>query len=127
MWSHADEDRSAAIRRSLENAARARKESNNAPSVHSARKHRPRPDLGTPSAQVLRKRSGKGPWGGSDAPESDIDVDTEGDVDSMFDGVSESDFDTSQGGPGGSSLFLPGDTVFWLPYALSMLLFLSLH
>ncbi|KAF8516154.1 DENN domain-containing protein [Hysterangium stoloniferum] len=123
VWSHADEDRSAAIRRSLENAARARKESNNAPSVGSVRKHRSRPELGTPSAQVLRKRSAKGPWQpGSDAPESDIDIETEGDVDSVYDGVSESDFDggASQGGPGGSSLFLPGDTVFWLPYALTL-------
>ena len=56
-------------------------------------------------------------------PESEIDPETEGDVDSMYDGVSESDFDTSQGGPGGSSLFLPGDTVFWLPYALSTCFF----
>ncbi|KAF8591827.1 hypothetical protein K439DRAFT_1325868 [Ramaria rubella] len=124
VWSHADEDRSAAIRRSLENAARARKESNNAPSVHSTRKPRTpiRPELGSPAAQILRKRSSKGPWPGSDAPESDIDLDTEGDVDSVYDGVSESDFDggASQGGPGGSSLFLPGDTVFWLPYALTL-------
>jgi hypothetical protein len=119
VWSHADEDRSAAIRRSLEYAARARKESDNAPSVHSTRKHRPRPEMGTPAAQLLRSRSGKGPWAGSDAPESEVDPETEGDVDSVFDGVSESEFDTSQGGPGGSSLFLPGDTVFWLPYALS--------
>ena len=124
VWSHADEERSAVIRRSLENAARARKESNNAPSVHSSRKHRVRPDLGTSSAQVQRKRSGKGPWTGSDAPESDIDVDTEGDVDSVFDGVSESEFDTSQGRPGGSSFFLHGDAAFWLPYALGTCLWL---
>jgi len=26
-------------------------------------------------------------------------------------------------GPGGSTLFLPGDTVFWLPYALSTYIF----
>ncbi|KIJ26929.1 hypothetical protein M422DRAFT_191607 [Sphaerobolus stellatus SS14] len=119
VWSHADEDRSAAIRRSLENAARARKESTNAPSVQSsARKHR--------SNQALRKKnSGKGSWpGGEGGPpvESDIDPETEGEVDSVYDGVSESDFDggASQGGPGGSSLFLPGDTVFWLPYALTL-------
>lgn len=139
VWSHADEDRTAAIRRSLENAARARKESNAAPSVTSVRKHRrqggpnavtipPVPgsgtngnagELGSPN-QILRKRSNKGPWQSDAAPESDIDVDTEADVDSVYDAISESDFDagTSQG-LGGSSLFLPGDTVFWLPYALS--------
>jgi len=114
VWSHADEERSAAIRRSLENAARARKESNNAPSV---RKHR------AANNQILRKKSSnKGPWSGDGPAESDIDGETEGEVDSVYDGVSESDFDggASQGaGPGGSSLFLPGDTVFWLPYALS--------
>ncbi|GJJ09686.1 hypothetical protein Clacol_003910 [Clathrus columnatus] len=136
VWSHADEDRTAAIRRSLENAARARKESNAAPSVTSVRKHR-RPggpnaaaipavpstnggELGSPN-QILRKRSNKGPWQNDVPPESDIDVDTEADVDSVYDGVSESDFDAGASqGLGGSSLFLPGDTVFWLPYALTL-------
>jgi hypothetical protein len=36
--------------------------------------------------------------------------------------VSESDFEVASTvghGPGESTLFLPGDTVFWLPYALS--------
>jgi hypothetical protein len=37
--------------------------------------------------------------------------------------MSESDFEVSTvgHGPGESTLFLPGDTVFWLPYALSKL------
>ena len=36
--------------------------------------------------------------------------------------MSESDFEVASTighGPGESTLFLPGDTVFWLPYALS--------
>ncbi len=38
--------------------------------------------------------------------------------------MSESDFEVASTvghGPGESTLFLPGDTVFWLPYALSEL------
>lgn len=56
------------------------------------------------------------PWGATTDGETDIDADT--------DAMSESDFEvasTINGGhnPGESTLFLPGDTVFWLPYALS--------
>jgi hypothetical protein len=45
-----------------------------------------------------------------------LDAETDG-------GVSESDYDVGSirqsQNPGESTLFLPGDTVFWLPYALS--------
>jgi EEF1A N-terminal glycine/lysine methyltransferase len=54
-----------------------------------------------------------------------------GETDADLDGaVSESDFEVASTvgghGPGESTLFLPGDTVFWLPYALSKL-FRCLH
>jgi hypothetical protein len=43
---------------------------------------------------------------------------TEGETDA--DGISESEYDAqSLKNLGNSTLFLPGDTVFWLPYALS--------
>ena len=62
----------------------------------------------------------RGPWGGADA-ETDIDgAETDGDIDGGA--VSESDYEVASTighGPGESTLFLPGDTVFWLPYALS--------
>ncbi|TFY80724.1 hypothetical protein EWM64_g3288, partial [Hericium alpestre] len=49
--------------------------------------------------------------------ETDMDAETDG-------AMSESDFDAAStvGGhnPGESTLFLPGDTVFWLPYALTL-------
>ena len=71
-------------------------------------------DSQDPTVQARRhaKRSSRGPWG-------DIETDGETDADG---GVSESDFEiasTVGHTPGESTLFLPGDTVFWLPYALS--------
>jgi nicotinamide N-methyltransferase len=46
------------------------------------------------------------------------DIATEGETDG--EGISDSEYDAvSVNRPGGSTLFLPGDTVFWLPYALS--------
>lgn len=122
VWSHADAERSAAIRRTLE-AARSRKES--AQSVLASRLKSLRNDAGSvvgsrpnssdPTLQAKRrsKRSAKGPW-----TDAETDGETEGEG-----GMSESDFEvasTANGhGPGESTLFLPGDTVFWLPYALS--------
>jgi EEF1A N-terminal glycine/lysine methyltransferase len=115
VWSHADAERSTAIRRTLE-AGRSRKES--AQSNVTSRLKSLRADVGAttsvsdPRAQARKsaKRSARGPWG------------TDGETDGETDGaMSESDFEVSTvgHGPGESTLFLPGDTVFWLPYALS--------
>jgi hypothetical protein len=118
VWSHADAERSAAIRRALE-AGRSRKES--AQSLITARLKGLRADAQDPTLQARRnaKRSGRGPWvaGGTDG-ETDLDAETDG-------GISESDYEVGSIGqshnPGESTLFLPGDAVFWLPYALSRL------
>jgi nicotinamide N-methyltransferase len=120
VWSHADAERSSAIRRTLE-AGRSRKES--AQSLVASRLKSLRADLpgaGTgndvldPTVQARRsaRRSARGPW-------ADAETDGETEADG---GLSESDFEiasTVGHGPGESTLFLPGDTVFWLPYALS--------
>jgi EEF1A N-terminal glycine/lysine methyltransferase len=118
VWSHADAERSAAIRRTLE-AGRSRKES--AQSLIAARLKGLRADAQDPTLQARRnhKRGGRGPWtaGGTDG-ETDMDAETDG-------GISESDYEVGSIGqshnPGESTLFLPGDAVFWLPYALSKL------
>ncbi|KAK2461918.1 hypothetical protein APHAL10511_006381 [Amanita phalloides] len=121
VWSHADAERSSAIRRTLE-AGRSRKES--AQSLVASRLKSLRADLagsgsGTdsldPSVQARRsaRRSARGPWG-----DAETDGETEPDG-----AMSESDFEiasTVGHGPGESTLFLPGDTVFWLPYALTL-------
>jgi EEF1A N-terminal glycine/lysine methyltransferase len=118
VWSHADAERSAAIRRTLE-AGRSRKES--AQSLVAARLKGLRADTQDPTFQARRnhKRSGRGPWatsGGATDGETDMDAETDG-------GISESDYEVGSiqqsHNPGESTLFLPGDTVFWLPYALS--------
>jgi EEF1A N-terminal glycine/lysine methyltransferase len=117
VWSHADAERSAAIRRTLE-AGRSRKES--AQSVLTSRLRHLRSDLsgnasdGDPTSQARRqaRKSARGPWGDA---ETDIETEAEG-------AISESEFEVASTighGPGESTLFLPGDTVFWLPYALS--------
>ncbi|TDL28431.1 hypothetical protein BD410DRAFT_824177 [Rickenella mellea] len=123
VWSHADGERSSAIRRTLE-TARLRKES--AQSLVAARLKALRTganaaesNANDPVVQARRNVKGnrRGPWGG----DGETDPDTDGDE---RDGaVSESDFDiasTVGHGPGESTLFLPGDTVFWLPYALTL-------
>ncbi|ESK88877.1 denn (aex-3) domain protein [Moniliophthora roreri MCA 2997] len=120
VWSHADAERSAAIRRTLE-AGRSRKES--AQSAIASRIKNLRADVSgvpgdrsDPTLQARRsaRKSARGPWG---------DVETDG-AETEADAVSESEFEvaSSIGGhiPGESTLFLPGDTVFWLPYALTL-------
>ncbi|TFK77102.1 hypothetical protein BDN72DRAFT_909497 [Pluteus cervinus] len=120
VWSHADAERSSAIRRTLE-AGRSRKES--AQSLVASRIKNLRADVsgatsdggGDPSIQARRsaKKSARGPWG-----DAETDGETEADG-----AMSESDFEiasTIGHGPGESTLFLPGDTVFWLPYALTL-------
>jgi hypothetical protein len=115
VWSHADVERSSAIRRTLE-AGRSRKESSQ--SHVTARLKNLRADVAgeglDPTAQARKssRRSSRGPWG-----DAETDGETEGEG-----AMSESDFEmasTIGHGPGESTLFLPGDTVFWLPYALS--------
>ena len=114
VWSHADNERSAAIRRTLE-AGRSRKES--AQSLATARiKGNADPTL---QARRSARKSARGPWGASGVTtdaDTDLDVETDG-------AMSESDFEVASTinghNPGESTLFLPGDTVFWLPYALS--------
>ena len=116
VWSHADAERSSAIRRTLE-AGRSRKES--AQSLVASRLKNLRADAAAdasdPTVQARRstKKNARGPWATDE---------TDGETDG---GVSESDFEVASTvghGPGESTLFLPGDTVFWLPYALSKLL-----
>jgi nicotinamide N-methyltransferase len=121
VWSHADAERTTAIRRTLEAGNnRSRKES--AQSLVAARLKSlradaagPSPNLGDISLQARRrtKNSAKTPWGA--ATDAETDAETDG-------GVSESDYEVaSMAGhtPGESTLFLPVDSVFWLPYALS--------
>jgi nicotinamide N-methyltransferase len=118
VWSHADAERSSAIRRTLE-AGRSRKES--AQSLLASRVKNLRADISAdgsdPTVQARRsaRKNARGPWA---TDETDGETEGEG-------AVSESDFDVASTvghGPGESTLFLPGDTVFWLPYALSKIL-----
>lgn len=114
VWSHADAERSAAIRHALE-SMRSRKES--AQSVVASRLKALRADAPSsdPVNQARRsmRNSRRGPWSVADG---ETDGESEGDG-----AVSESEFDVASTthGPGESTLFLTGDTVFWLPYALS--------
>jgi nicotinamide N-methyltransferase len=119
VWSHADAERSSAIRRTLE-AGRSRKES--AQSLVASRLKNLRADVSgavsdgsDPTAQARRsaKKNARGPW---------ADAETDGGETEAEGAMSESDFEVASTighGPGESTLFLPGDTVFWLPYALS--------
>ncbi|KAG6336570.1 hypothetical protein ID866_2508 [Astraeus odoratus] len=123
VWSHADAERSTAIRRTLE-AGRSRKES--AQSLVASRLKVLRSSIGPGSAggspgepgRRTGKRSGRGPWAGTEG-----ETDGEG-AETDAGAISESDFDVASTvnghGPGESTLFLPGDTVFWLPYALAL-------
>ncbi|KAH9849744.1 AEX-3 domain-containing protein [Lenzites betulinus] len=121
VWSHADAERTAAIRRTLE-AGRARKES--AQSLVASRMRRHASDStahGDPVMQARRraKLSSRGPWGAGTDAETDLDPETDGEGGA----VSESDYEVASTvghTPGESTLFLPGDTVFWLPYALTL-------
>lgn len=62
--------------------------------------------------------SSRSPWGAGTDAETDLDPETDGEGGA----ISESDYEVASTvghTPGESTLFLPGDTVFWLPYALS--------
>ena len=124
VWSHADAERSGAIRRTLE-AGRARKESAQSSLVRPNSRRRggttASDATSDPAIQARRraKLSGRGPGGGG-GTEGETDLD--GETDGEGGGVSESDYEvgsTVGHTPGESTLFLPGDAVFWLPYALS--------
>jgi len=110
-----DADRSAAIRRTLE-AGRSQKEP--AQSLVAVHLKSLRVDTQGPTYQARRnhKHNPLATGGGATDSETDMDAETDG-------GVSESDYEVGSVGqshnPGESTLFLPGDTVFWLPYALS--------
>ncbi|KAG8741009.1 hypothetical protein FRC10_003468 [Ceratobasidium sp. 414] len=103
VWSHADEERSLAIRRALESAARSRRGSGASAGT------------ATPNTPLRRTKgsatSPGGPW--TDAEESETDAFS----------MSESDAEVMNPngvGMGASNLFLPQNTVFWLPYALTL-------
>ncbi|KAI1797896.1 DENN domain-containing protein [Ganoderma leucocontextum] len=125
VWSHADAERSAAIRRTLE-AGRARKESAQSSLVRPGSRRRGGPSASDatsdPAIQARRraKLSARGPWGGAGTDaETDLDPETDGEGGA----VSESDYEVASTvghTPGESTLFLPGDAVFWLPYALTL-------
>ncbi|KAJ7492622.1 DENN domain-containing protein [Mycena latifolia] len=114
VWSHADAERSNAIRRTLE-AGRSRKES--AQSAVASRIKSLRADVTDPLDPTIvarrhAKKGARGPWA-----DAETDAETDGG------GASESEFEAASTvghGPGESTLFLPGDTVFWLPYALTL-------
>lgn len=125
VWSHADAERSSAIRRTLE-AGRARKESAQSlvtTRLRALRSSNPPGSSQSPGdpARRANKKGFKAPWSGTDG-----ETDGEG-AETDAGAVSESDYDVASTvgghGPGESTLFLPGDTVFWLPYALSTYIF----
>ncbi|KAJ7487595.1 DENN domain-containing protein [Mycena galericulata] len=113
VWSHADAERSNAIRRTLE-AGRSRKESAQSLVANRIKSLRAdASDSNDPSLLARRhtKKGARGPWG-----DAETDAETDGAAsESEFEGAS-----TVGHGPGESTLFLPGDTVFWLPYALTL-------
>jgi len=119
MWSHADMQCSAAIRCTLE-AGHSCKES--AQSLVATCLEGLRVDTQDPTYQARRnhKRSRRRSWVTNGAA-------TDAETDS---GISESDYKVGSirpsHNPGESMLFLPGNTVFWLLYALSTYILLVL-
>lgn len=125
VWSHADDERNAAIRASLESAARHRHMSSagsaaSAGATSAASGSKKPGATGSASAALaasvsagVRKKGGNGLWSGTEGEESDAT--------SMC--MSESDAEGfalgNAAGAGASTLFLPEKTIFWLPYALS--------
>jgi EEF1A N-terminal glycine/lysine methyltransferase len=127
VWSHADAERTAAIRRAIDGPLRARKES--AHSLRAARLKalRAQAGVGAPplpnSSSAVAGPSRRRPRRPSDAETDGGDLDgaeteAEGgmtEYESEYDGAS-----TVGHAPGESTVFLPGDAVFWLPYALTL-------
>ena len=157
VWSHADEERSKAIRRTVEMRGGASFAPGGGAGGGSVRRRRKRtessragkekippvPSLPGVNGQTLaanaatrsvRTSNPDAPaWSGTDAEletEPDMDQD-EYDEDGLYiddgtdtGGVSESDWEgrksRSRAEMGDSTLFLGGDTIFWLPYALTL-------
>lgn len=134
VWSHADEERTGAIRRTLELAARSLRPSNATTANigggsrhhHSSASRMNRKVSGTSSVDTNRNGTGirskkkSTPWSTTEA--SELDTQTDGDVDlDAFSDVEPGLLGGPSGGAPGTttSLFLPPNTVFWLPYALS--------
>ncbi|PVF93803.1 hypothetical protein CPB86DRAFT_767097, partial [Serendipita vermifera] len=141
VWSHADEERSRAIRKTMEmglsrmngggeSVRRKRREKADSlvppvPSLHGGSNSVPARALRTSNPDAPGQNT---PWSGTDAETEPDDQDFEGETDAGA--LSESDWEgrrghltsmsTTRGDVGGSTLFLPGDTIFWLPYALTL-------
>jgi EEF1A N-terminal glycine/lysine methyltransferase len=118
VWSHADEERSAAIRRTLETAASARRRNAKVSMSSIATSVAGTSIISGPpgkSSMNGRARKKSGPWSGTDAEESETDGGAMSESDADF----SSTFGGNPHGAGASTLFLPQNTVFWLPYALS--------
>ncbi|KAF8324720.1 AEX-3 domain-containing protein [Cantharellus anzutake] len=107
VWSHADEDRSAAIRKTLEEAARHRSGPGGArsPKVSSVSTDT---EAGGKGSGGRRKKPN--PWSATEAEDSELGSDIDGITGLAAPGEN----------PGASTLFLPPNTVFWLPYALTL-------
>lgn len=147
VWSHADEERSRAIRRTVEMGMHraegsvrrggGRKKKSSIPPVPSL----PSNANGQLTAQTRSVKTSNPDQPGANTPWSGTDVETEGDEieqdgenDTDAGAFSESDWEgggvrsitgggaggARTGDMGGSTLFLPGDTIFWLPYALTL-------
>lgn len=119
VWSHADAERTSAIRRTLESTASNRSRKESSQSLVAARLRSLRGDTGgsrdvTLQARKKTRSSAKSLWGATTDAETDPETDPDGQI-------SESDYDVASTvhNPGESTLFLPADSVFWLPYALS--------
>ena len=119
VWSHADAERTAAIRRTLESTSSNRSRKESSQSLVAARLRSLRGETGgmrdvTLQARKKTRSSAKSPWGATTDAETDAETDMDGQI-------SESDYDVASTvhNPGESTLFLPVDSVFWLPYALS--------
>lgn len=126
VWSHADEERTGAIRRTLELAARSLRPSNATTAGGRQHLRMNRKVSGTSSVDTNRNGTGirskkrSTPWSTTEA--SELDTQTDGDVDlDAFSDVEPGLLGGPSGGAPGTatSLFLPPNTVFWLPYALS--------
>ncbi|KAG9026759.1 hypothetical protein FRB95_008508 [Tulasnella sp. JGI-2019a] len=116
VWSHADEERSAAIRRTLETAANANARATRG---HKVSMSSMASSIGTTTTERARKQST--PWSEMDESETDAGAMTESDADYMTGGPGAANGRIgNEDGAGASTLFLPQNTVFWLPYALTL-------
>ena len=122
VWSHADEDRTAAIRRTLETAAYARNRAHKLSMSSMATSIGPASTRdGRTISGPTRPRKASVPWSGTEMDESETDMGAMTESEADF-GMGRSGVD----GAGASTLFLPQNTVFWLPYALSECTFVGL-